>query len=118
MGATILKDSCLLRVYFIASLTAMRERQHSDVQNSPVKRSRVALDTRLYDASLLRDEVAFEIAIGDLESTLAQTPSAECIVEQLASVPHLLECMISSEYTASLHHDVWLLTYLANSGRR
>ena len=52
----------------------------------------------LYDASLLRDEVAFEIAMSDLEGGLARASSAECIVEQLVSVPHLLEFIVSGEH--------------------
>lgn len=87
----------------------MRERYYQDTQNPTRKKTYVALDMSLYNASLLRDEVAFEIAMGDLESCLARAPSAECIVEQLVSVPHLLEFIISGEYSVSSHQDVLFL---------
>ena len=76
----------------------MRERHSQDAQNSSRKKPPVALDMSLYDASLLRDEVAFEIAMSDLEGGLARASSAECIVEQLVSVPHLLEFIVSGEH--------------------
>ena len=77
----------------------MRERHSSDVRNGTRRKYDVALDLNLYDASLLGDEVAFEIAVGDLKSCLARAQSAECIVEQLVSVPHLLEFIVSGQYT-------------------
>ena len=66
----------------------MREQYASPVS---LNKTHVALDMSLYDASLLRDEVALEVAVSDLESNLAKAQSADCIVEQLATVPHLLE---------------------------
>lgn len=78
--------------------TTMRERH---AHPASLKKTHVTLDMGLYDASLLRDEVALEVAIGDLESNLAKAQNADCIVEQLASVPHLLEFALSSEYLVS-----------------
>lgn len=93
----------------------MREREYSVPRNQTTKKSHVELDMRLYDASLLRDEVAFEVAISDLESSLARAPSAECIVEQLVAVPNLLECMVSGEYTITAPQCMALEVFCVNS---
>ncbi|KAH9931245.1 uncharacterized protein B0H18DRAFT_929725 [Fomitopsis serialis] len=69
----------------------MRDRRVQTLSTKPS----VRLDLSLYDASLLRDEIAVGVAISDLEGNLVDTDSVNSIVEDLASVPHLLEFALS-----------------------
>ncbi|TFY54263.1 hypothetical protein EVJ58_g8968 [Rhodofomes roseus] len=72
----------------------MRERRVHSV--STPTQIPVRLNLSLYDASLLRDEVAVEIAIGDLESNLAKTTSVDGIIEDLMADPCLLEFALAN----------------------
>ncbi|KAH9931249.1 uncharacterized protein B0H18DRAFT_1116412 [Fomitopsis serialis] len=56
-----------------------------------------------YDAAVLKDEVALEVAMGDLENNLARTANVDGIVEDLLSIPCLLEFALASLSDTAAH---------------
>ena len=94
----MLKTSLPARCAPIVRLPTMRQPYP---RPNCLKQTHVTLDMSLYDASLLRDEVALEVAISDLEGNLVKAQNADRIVEQLASVPGLLELAVSCKWSFS-----------------
>ncbi|GBE78672.1 predicted protein [Sparassis crispa] len=65
-------------------------------QRDKGRKVRVKLDMSLFDASLLKNEVALEVAVGVLDSNLGNPAmSIEHFIEDLMAIPHLLEFALS-----------------------
>ncbi|OBZ79118.1 hypothetical protein A0H81_00137 [Grifola frondosa] len=74
-------------------------------------KGRVGIDLTLYDAVALKDEVALEVAVSVLEDTLEfNSVSIDQLVEDLTSIPHLFEFMLSGKQFLQIDSEKTHLT--------